>query len=255
MRELISKNFNLHSLKVPSQTNGMKVFYKPGLTYVDSGLSCDTFNIIHIVDAQQLVEDDFTEAINYFRRKSFVFCIWISEENLIDKVQDYFEKLGVRQQNKEPGMTLDLKEYAEQKNVLHDRVKIITTSEELTDYACVIAANWSPPDQNIMEYFRAAGNHLLSKQNNILLLAHYEEGKPVAVVEMFPTDQTTMGIYGLATLQAFRGKGVGSSLLTFCLNKAKVLGYEHAILQASEDGIGIYKRLGFNVKTNYFEFA
>ncbi|HEX5167862.1 MAG TPA: GNAT family N-acetyltransferase [Cyclobacteriaceae bacterium] len=79
--------------------------------------------------------------------------------------------------------------------------------------------------------------------------------KTVAVIEMFPSDEATVGLYGLATRREFRGKGIGSAMMTYALNKAMTLGYENVILQASPDAIGIYKRYGFKVVTRYYEYA
>jgi ribosomal protein S18 acetylase RimI-like enzyme len=72
---------------------------------------------------------------------------------------------------------------------------------------------------------------------------------------MFSSGNGNLGFYALATLENYRGKGIGSAVMTFALNKAKMLGYRNVILQASEDGIKIYQKLGFEIKTVYYEFA
>ena len=48
MVDIIDENFSLHASKIPGLTEGMKVYKSPGINYVDSGLSCDTFNVIQI---------------------------------------------------------------------------------------------------------------------------------------------------------------------------------------------------------------
>jgi ribosomal protein S18 acetylase RimI-like enzyme len=72
---------------------------------------------------------------------------------------------------------------------------------------------------------------------------------------MFPADNETIGIYGLATLKTARGKGIGSALMSYSLQRARELGYKQAVLQASADGIRIYERLGFETVTRFFEFS
>jgi GNAT superfamily N-acetyltransferase len=255
MIQLISENFNQHSLRIPGQTSGMKVFHSESLTYVDSGLSCDTFNIIHILNGSTLSEAEMREVLEYYHQKNYVYCIWISDENLTPQVKAIFKTLSLKEQNKEPGMVLDLISYRPAENPLHARAKQVTTPEQLAVYATSIAANWTPADQNVNEYFKRVADHILNPKNNIVLTAHYENGNPVSVIEMFPTDRATIGLYGLATLAAYRGKGIGTALMTYSLNLAKELGYTYAILQASEDGIGIYQKLGFRVYTNYYEYA
>ena len=78
---------------------------------------------------------------------------------------------------------------------------------------------------------------------------------PAGVVEIFASDRETIGLYGLATLLSFRGRGIGKALMTYALNLALRNGYQQAVLQASEDGIGIYERLGFREITTFYEYA
>jgi GNAT superfamily N-acetyltransferase len=251
----ISENFNLHSLSIAEQTKGMKVFRSDSLTYVDSGLSCATFNIAHITSPDTLTEEELRKTVEYFRSRNLQFCIWISEENLSEKVKTFLQSAGVTLQKTETGMELDLIKYQEKEDPFHLSAYLIRNYSELQHYAEVVAANWTPPDQNIIDYFQTVSDHILNKHNHILLAAYYENEKPVAVLEMFPSNAETVGIYGLATLKKFRGRGIGTSLLTFALNHAKRLGYHWAGLQASEKGLGLYKRMGFKVYTTYYEFA
>jgi ribosomal protein S18 acetylase RimI-like enzyme len=255
MIHLISENFNQHSLRVPGQTPGMKVVYSESLTYVDCGLSCDTFNIIHILNGEKLTKEELNQVLQYYRQKNFKYCIWISDENLTPNVLSIFTQLSIQQQNKEPGMMLDLSAYQPVLNELHTQARRIETSTQLYDYSTSIAANWSPPDQNVKEYYKRVAEHILNKKNNIILTAHYENNKPVSVIEMFPTDSNTIGLYGLATLAEYRGRGIGSALMTYSLNMAKELRYKYVILQASEDGFGIYQKFGFKVYTTYYEYV
>jgi ribosomal protein S18 acetylase RimI-like enzyme len=78
-------------------------------------------------------------------------------------------------------------------------------------------------------------------------------GKAVAAIELFASDPYTAGIFNLSTLKAYRGQGIGTSLFTHVLNEAKNKGYSYAVLQASNDGIGIYTKLGFGTETYFYE--
>jgi len=50
-------------------------------------------------------------------------------------------------------------------------------------------------------------------------------------------------------------KGIRSAMLTYALNLAQSMGYKNAVLQASQDGIELYKKMGFQTFTQYFEYA
>ena len=253
MVELIDSNFNLHATRIPSLTKGMVVYEQPNLSYVDSGLSCDTFNIIHITGEVTL--DELKQTVDHFRSQEKEFCIWINKENLNPTSIQLFRDLDLIQQNAEEGMVLDIEEYQLVTKEEHSNIRIVDNEESLEKYAKVIAENWSPPDENVITYYNQTAKQYLDQKNRVTLLIYYHEGKPVSTVELFATDDQTIGFYGFATLEAYRGKGIGSTLMTFALNKSKEWGYKNAILQASEDGIGIYRKMGFKEYTTYFEYT
>ncbi len=254
MVDVIDTNFNLHACTVPGRANGMEVFHSENLTCVDSRIPCDTFNIIHITNGQRLTKDELSRAMDHFREKDFPFCIWINQENLTEQVKSMFSSVAVTQKNIEPGMILDLSTYHPVENELHRNIRVVKSREDLDDYARVIATNWVPPDVNVIRYYDHVADEIFDNAKNIFV-TYYLDYAPVSVMEMFPSDERTVGLYGLATVEHFRGRGIGSAMMTYSLNKLQALGYDNVILQASEDGIGIYTRFGFKVITRYYEYA
>ncbi|MDX2067326.1 MAG: GNAT family N-acetyltransferase [Haliscomenobacter sp.] len=254
MQNIITQNFDRHAHLIPGQTPGMLVFQSPKLSYVDSGLSCDTFNIIHLLSGEE-VASEIRAAVDYFRQKGLAYCIWVNQENLSGEVQTCFQDLGIQVQNSEPGMVLDLNKYEVIHSPLHQNVELVHTPAQLTEFAESIAANWSPPDQNVIRYFQRVAPAILNPAHQIQLLLYREAGQVVSCLEMFPSDEHTLGFYSLATLEAYRGRGIASAMLTFALNRAKTLGYQQVILQASEDGLRIYEKVGFRKFGLYYEYA
>ena len=78
---------------------------------------------------------------------------------------------------------------------------------------------------------------------DMVLFVGYENGYPVASSCLFLTE--VAGIYDVATRPNKRKLGFGSALFYQALQEAKQRKYETAVLQASPDGLGIYKRFGF----------
>lgn len=254
MQTIITQNFDRHAYLMPGQTPGMQVFRSPKLSYVDSGLSCDTFNIIHLLRGAE-VASEIRAAVDYFRQKDRAYCIWVNEENLSLEVQACFQEMGIQVQNSEPGMVLDLNQYEVINSPLHQNVELVHTPAQLVEFAESIAANWSPPDQNVILYYQQVAPAILNPAHQIQLLLYREAGQVVSCLEMFPSDEHTLGFYSLATLEAYRGRGIASAMLTFALNRAKGLGYQQVILQASEDGLRIYEKVGFQQVGIYYEYA
>lgn len=255
MLHLIDHNFELHARRVPEQTRGMDIYTEPGLIYVDSGLSCDTFNILHIKFGTEVSPETLEKAIAYFKDRQLAYCIWVNQENLTGIVKKTLEACGLSLQNEEVGMILDLTDYKYLSSPGHQNVKTADTPELIRDYAKVVSSHWNPPDQNVIRFYEQTKPAFLDPQNGIKLFVYYHHNEPVSTLELFPTDQSICGIYSFATLEAFRGLGIGSALFTFALNQAKTTGYQQLILQATEDGVGIYKKYGFKAITTYYEYA
>ncbi len=255
MVALIDTNFGLHANRIPGQTSGMQVYHSPSLSYVDSGLSCDTFNIIHIKQGHTLSAQELEGALIHFKQYEQDYCLWINSENLLPRVEKLLLAHGLRRQHEEIGMILRLENYQAVLKETHANIKLVSNAHALEEYATVIANNWNPPDANVLDYYKKTSQSYLAAKEEVFFLTYYHKDRAVATAELFSTDQGTLGIYGFATLAAYRGRGIGSTLFTYALNLAKEKGFKNLILQATEDGIGIYKNYGFKTVTTYFEYA
>lgn len=78
-------------------------------------------------------------------------------------------------------------------------------------------------------------------------LKHYiarVDGRPVGAATLF-SDGESAGIYNVACLPEFRGRGIGSFLTSLAMQDGRAAGYESAVLTSSAEGYRVYQRLGF----------
>ncbi len=72
-----------------------------------------------------------------------------------------------------------------------------------------------------------------------------KDGTPVCT-SLFFLHKGVAGIYGVATIPEERGKGLGAHITAEPLRIAHRLGYRIGVLQSSEPGYPVYKRIGFS---------
>jgi ribosomal protein S18 acetylase RimI-like enzyme len=123
-------------------------------------------------------------------------------------------------------------------------VRRVTGPEELQTFAALSAANWTPPDPNVLAFYRLAAPTLLAGDSPQWLYIGYLEGEPVATAEATLSDRT-VGLYNISTRPAYRGRGIGSTMTWRPLRDARAHDCDLGVLQAAPDGIGLYRRLGF----------
>jgi GNAT superfamily N-acetyltransferase len=75
-------------------------------------------------------------------------------------------------------------------------------------------------------------------------VAAREDGRTVGVATGLMTDET-IGIYNVATLADYRGRGIGSAVTTAVMSEGRERGCTNAILHTSAMGRSVYERLGF----------
>jgi ribosomal protein S18 acetylase RimI-like enzyme len=70
------------------------------------------------------------------------------------------------------------------------------------------------------------------------------DGKPVGTSQLFLSEGAA-GIYNVTCIPEARGQGIGSAITLAPLLETRQRGYQIGILQASQEGYNVYRRLGF----------
>ena len=81
----------------------------------------------------------------------------------------------------------------------------------------------------------------------------YVAGEPACTSALVPTT-VVAGIYWVATLERFRGRGYGAALTWRAAWAGRQQGCRVASLQASQLGLPVYARMGFMHDRDYARF-
>lgn len=118
------------------------------------------------------------------------------------------------------------------------------------DYAAALCAGFGIPPEVVEPL---AHGEMLGIAGFTGLLGRDTDGEPIAASGVFVSGATA-GIYNVATTPDHRGRGIGAAMTTAAARLGAGLGATRAILQASEAGEPVYRRLGYATPDRYRQF-
>jgi len=94
--------------------------------------------------------------------------------------------------------------------------------------------------------------YLLIEKESIFYLSIYN-GEPVSTLLLYLSSGVA-GLHAVSTLPDYRNKGFGLAISGVALKEAYRLGYKISVLQASELGEKVYRKLGFKKHCEIFSY-
>lgn len=246
LAEAADRNFTVHASWVHAHAPGMRVLDDETILLADCGLTCDTFNIIcrARLDSDRAAQQ-IRAAVDFFTSVQRPFSWWVGPADQPTNLGDLLQDAGLECAESELAMAADLAQL-QPLDARPDglQVRRVCTATELADFARVVAANWTPPDHNVVRFYEQAAWLLLAPESPQWFYVGYLDDQPVAASEG-TVASGVMGLYNVCTLSDYRQRGFGAALTLKPLLHAREEGYRTGVLQAAAGGVNIYRRIGF----------
>ena len=192
-------------------------------------------------------EEVLKEADNFFGGLNRNYVVWIRDKKDA-KLEEVLVKRGIKPKRKPGSAGMIIKERIKIASLPEGfEIKEVTTRKEIDDFAIVVKEAFDKPEKVTKEM--VSSDKILISPNTKAFVV-YEEDKPVAGVSMVLSGETA-GIYWVGTIEEKRGHGLGSYVTQVSTNAAFDNGAKVVVLQASEAGERVYKKLGYETITHY----
>ncbi len=171
------------------------------------------------------------------------FTWWIAPAVPLAPWTEVLQRHGFHIDQDTPGMALDLDRLPpDRPTPVTLRIVRVDNVDQLKVWSHIFIAGYELPHAWEADvYDLMAGLGLDFPLRNYL---GYLDGEAVATATLF-LGAGAAGIYDVATVPHARGRGLGTALTHAPLTDARKLGYRVGVLQSSEMGYNVYRKLGF----------
>ncbi len=247
-KQLLIDNFTYKTSYIARHVHGMNVKETKDYIAVDCGLPADTFNII------TLLNNDVTEGIeklykvvNSYNQKKFPMSVWFWDDRHEQTIKNELIKLGLKEAEQNIAMVADLKAIHPTINMQEGfTIQKAFSPGQIKKFGETLANLFGTSEEgtHIQAFYNQTASFDLWNSGNMKLYLGIFKNEVVSVGSLVCT-KDSIGIYDIATKEEMRGQGFGSTMFNYLLQEAKELKVAQCVLQASPDGINIYKKAGF----------
>ena len=191
---------------------------------------------------QRTVGPRIAEVMAYFKRERLPMTWFLGPSSGPDDLERTLAERGLRPGDPIPGMAVDLDTIPPMEFSQDVRVEEVTDDAALKVCSHTAANGFQLPPEAVDGYMRFVESYGFGPRRRWFL--GYLDGS-AASVALVVLHRRVAAVYCVATLPEMRGRGLGNAVTLAAISAAKQAGYKVAVLEASDMGLPVYKRLGF----------
>lgn len=225
-----------------------------GAVAMFSGLDYGVFNIAMLTSSvaggNGHLESRLAEVARYFKERTLRWSFWLCED-LIDpqarrRERQTFFDFGMRAISHPPGMLADSL-LPPVRPLPSIECRPVTNRESRAAFTGITSTAFEIPFAVAHAVYTREDAWKGSYHGFVGMV----DGKPVSIVAIVPAADV-LGVYSLGTMPEFRRKGYGEALLRSAVAEmARRTGLKRMVLQSTEAGYALYKRMGFRDATKF----
>ncbi len=213
----------------------------------NSGVPVLDYNMVFVKRPSHELAATLENAARYFEGKKLPYRVCVRADRA-DECRSLLLPRGFVEPKPFPGMQLSpIPEVPRTPSGLE--IRRVREAETLADFQKTAFEGFGLPTAAAPLFLT---EHLLPLPG-VALFAGYTNGEPVCTSGLVVTAGVA-GIYWVATLERFRGRGYGEAVTWQAVAAGRRMGCDVASLQASELGRPVYERMGFVSDRDYARF-
>lgn len=250
---LAERNLRRHMTGLAARLPAMTVLERAGCALVDTGLPSDTLNTVTGAPRHLLTSDDIRWVLDYFRERQLPFTWWVGPSDLW--AGDALCAHGLALSGIEMGMAGDLARLGLPAAGPGVDIRRAVGLEAVMDHAGVVTSVFTPPDEALGEFYQRAADVIVGDGTDRHLFVLYEHDVPLSTVELCVSEHI-VGLYGVATRPAARGRGLATTTASQALRFARdTLNARAVVLQSNPRARPVYERIGLHAIGEFHEFV
>ncbi len=232
-----------------------RIHHLPGVLAIFCGRNYPVFNIA-LLEARGKgnLKAEVNAALAHYRSLHCSFCFWMChdlvEQNFLAEIRNtVFPAKGFFKLSEPPGMILTTPPPQPKRKQPPLVFKKVEDPSSRTTFCHLTTMIFEIPFGITQAMYGSALGWTEEYEGWIA----FENNQPVAIA-LIVYSPGAAGFYSIGVLPYLRRKGIGESTLRWCMQRAERKGSNRFVLQSSDAGLPLYKRMGFKEVTRFSVF-